>query len=317
VLGILSVMLGIGVGVLSRLHFARFGALSIVRSVLRSGREAAISTGLPVSVVCDRESKRVYDLSVRPIGLWHFEDEPLPNARGAFGLDLVRNNARIGPPGRIGSALICAAAGDGAEALVGSLAAWRLADGFSVEADVRPDRDQAATIASRGRQWKLVLLTNGALEAQVALAVEAGSPKTAGTAVATTPPGVVRAGRFTRVAAVYDRIALTLLADGVPRARVYVSEPVLADESPFRVSDREATFLGAIDEVRVGAVVPGDGRALPRDVAFDFEAPRMEVRFQPDGTLDPAFHDAPVTIPMAFREGGRREIQVGPYGTVR
>ena len=47
-------------------------------------------------------------------------------------------------------------------------------------------------------------------------------------------------------------------------------------------------------------------------MAFEFAEPRLEVRFQPDGTLDPAFHDSPITIPLAFRQGGRREIRVGP-----
>jgi hypothetical protein len=319
-MGILSVLLGIGIGVLSRLNVGRFTALGTVRAVLRGGREAAVATGLPVTVVCDGGARRVYDLSVRPLGAWAIESAKDPACVGAFGLEArLQGTAVVEMPGRMGAGIVCPKGGDHALVSVAGLASWTLSQGLALEADVLPlAADPSGVVLERSGQCRLAVRADGAGEGEVALAAGAEpGARSAGSAVATTPPGLVGAARWTRLALVYDRCALTVLVDGVPLAQKVATEPVRRTEAPLSISSRTAGFLGRIDDVKVGAVFPGEGFALPRDVGFEAAPRRIEVHFSPDGRLDPAFHRASVTVGMTFPEGAKRQVVVGPYGTVR
>jgi len=318
VLAILSILMGMGIGVLSRVNFAKYGAASMVARVLRSARESAIASGLPVAVVCDPETNRIFDLSVRPLGFWHFEDADTTATKGAYGLDARLVGARLDLEGRFGSALSCSAPGEYAEVSIGERSGWELATGLAVEADVFPRTVQASTIVQRGRQFRLLLTSDGAAEARVGLSDgPLDTAKDAGEAIATTPPGCVPPNRWSRVGFVYDRLALTVLVDGVPRASKVATDFVRREIAPLTISSKSDSFLGLIDELRVGAIVPGDGEALPKDVAFARAAGRVAVRFTGEGMLDPAFHHAAVPVALRFPEGEIREVVVGPYGTVR
>lgn len=336
VLAILAILMGIGVGQLQKLNFARYAAVGQVKTVLRNARESAIASGLPVTVVCDKTESRVYDLAVRPVGQWQFESldgaavpTPAPSAAGgkklpaggsspgAFGLDARLLGATVEPVGRLGGALVCLTQGARAEVSVAGLSPWDFVDGFSVECDLKVEKDASAVIFRRGKQFKMSVAPDGSVEMQVGLAEsEKERGKGMGTLIVTTPPSVVLPGRWTRVAAVYDRCALTLLVDGVPRGFREASQPVLADPGAFEMGDRNG-ILGLLDGVKVGLIVSREGQVLPRDVTFGFAPPRAFVRFDGEGRLDPAFHGGSLSIPLAFEGGTKREISVGPYGTVR
>lgn len=318
VLGIIAILMGMGIGVLSRLNFAKYGAAGTVARLIRTARESAVASGLPVTVVCDAGENRLYDLSVRTVGLWHFEEADGDATRGAFQLDARLNGARLESPGRIGAALSCGAPGDHAEVSLGEHPSWGLTSGLSVEADVEPAREHTATVAMRGKQFRLVVTADGAVEARVALAAgPLERDAAAGEAIAKTPPGLVPPGRWTRVGFIYDRLALTVLVDGLPRATRAAGEHVKRDASPLVISSRTETFLGKIDELKVGAVSSGAGEPLPKDVALALPFPRVALRFTGEGMLDPVYHRGAVTVGLRFPDGAKRDVTVGPYGTVR
>ncbi len=318
VMSILAILLGLGVGVLGRLNFAKYAALGTLRSVLRSARENAVASGLPITVVCDRADRRIYDLSLDPVGYWQFEEISEEKSSGAFGLSARTVHATVEPVGRFGAGLVCTQPRAHAVADPGPLASWSFSAGCAVEGDVFPDREQTSVLFRRGDQIRIVLQADGSLDATIAL-VESELPgaRSAGSLVATTPPGAAPPGRWTRVGVVYDRHALTILADGVPQAAVDGTWPVAPSAEPFEMGDAKGAFHGRLDSVKVSAVVSQAGTPLPKDVEFAFTAPRVEVRFASDGRLDPAFHRGSLAVGLLFGGTVRREVLIGPYGTVR
>ena len=242
-MSILAVMMGIGLGVFSRVNVAKFTALGSVRNVLRTARENAIANSLPVTVVCDGPNNRVFDLSIQPFAHWSFEDEsgvtgPTTGATssndvastGAFGLDARLVGAKVGMPGRTGAALLCAKQGDHAVANLGERGEWIFRDGIAVELDVWVDSFANATILKRGRQLLLRILPDGRIEAEIGLAEREDTPnKTGGQLIATTRPGFILPKRWSQIGVVYDRQLLTILVDGVPVQTAEASLPVISE----------------------------------------------------------------------------------------
>lgn len=323
VISILAVLMGVGAGVFSQVNVSKFTALGTVRSVLRSARENALAGGLPVSVVCDGAENRIYDLSVRPFGFWSFEDESGasdgPRASfGAFGLDAVLYGARIREPGRTGASLHCTEPRDHALAPLGERAVQMFKDGIAAELDVFVERPHDTVLLRRGRQFLVRALEGGTLEAEVGLADDEGpGARAAGRLVVTSKPGVLLPGRWLHVAFVYDRQALTLLADGVVVATREARDPVIHDAAPLEFGDRAQVFAGRLDSVKLGFVAAGEGQRLPKQVSFVAGPKPIVVHFAGDGRLDPAWHRAEALLVLRFPENVRKEVRIGSYGIVR
>jgi prepilin-type N-terminal cleavage/methylation domain-containing protein len=326
VISILGVLMGVGIGVFSQVNVSKFSAVGTVRSVLRTARENALATGLPVSVVCDGPANRVYDLSMRPFGNWCFEDEAgtgtagSSNAAstGAFGLDAKLFGARVSAPGRPGASLCCANARDHATADLGARGEWIFRDGLSAELDVNVEKPLLATVLRRGRQFQLRLLVNGVVEGEVGLAEnELPDAKTAGQLVVASRAGAVSPARWTRLGLVYDRNVLTLLVDGVVVGTREAREPVTQESAPLEFGDRQQTFAGRIDSVKLGYAAAGEGQKLPKQVSFALAGARQVIHFAGDGRLDPAWHRSETAIFLRFPENVRKDVRIGAYGIVR
>ena len=312
VLTLIASLLGIGVGIASRLTFGRGAAIEMVRDVLQAARAYAVAQGSPARVLALREGRAIQRTGLRPIGGWHFEGD---GTEGAFSLKLDLRGARVVEEGRIGSALSFEEGGF-AEAPVGSLSAWSTRDGFGFEADVRVDHG-GGIVARRGESWKLEVRGDGSVGADVTLVSATKGEEVRGERLRVeTVPGLVLEGRWARLGLFYDRLHLRLSVDGVERARSRrARERVWLDPSPLRLSDPERTFHGAVDEVRVSSVVADEPRVLPDGVEFGQDL--LEIRFDAAGNLDPSFHDGPVSVGLLYDGGARRAVEVGSYGTLR
>ncbi|MBI3817720.1 MAG: prepilin-type N-terminal cleavage/methylation domain-containing protein [Planctomycetes bacterium] len=324
VMAILGILMGIGVGVFGKLNVAKFGAVSLVRNALRASREAAIASGLPVTVVCSAPDLKLYDLSVKPFGHWQFEDaadgkttKTNTTSKGAFELEAHLNGATVGSDGRVGGALYLNKAGDHAISDLGGNAVYVFSNGVAVEADVYIDKPVSGNLLKRSNQFRLSISADGSVEAEVQLAEdETPEGKPAGSLLATSAPGVVLERQWARVGFVYDRVALVLYVDGIPLATRFTKgrEPVARDRAPLEFGDKSGRFMGRLDGVKLGFVSPGEGVKLPKDVSFDFTG-ELSVHFLPDGRLDPAWHPSPVSVPLLFPENVKKIVTVGVYGT--
>lgn len=325
VMAILALLMGMGVGVFSRLNFSKYGAVGIVRNALRSARESAMASGLPVMVLCDPAEGKVYDLSVRPAGNWQFEDvhgsqDGAGTSEGALGMNAQLVGARAALPGRVGAALYCGKRGDHAAISLEPRFEYAFTDGVSLEMDIYVSKLANSTLALRGRQFRLAINSEGALEGEVGLAEEPGpAGKPAGVLLVSSPPGVIVEKEWIRVGLIYDRMILSIHAAGLTVGTKITKqrEPVIRDKSPLWIGDKRDTYNGRIDGVRLGFISPGDGAALPKEVKFAFSGTPVMVRFLADGRLDPDWHPGSVSIGLVFPENIKKQITVGPYGTAR
>jgi hypothetical protein len=197
-------------------------------------------------------------------------------------------------------------------------------EGVAIEAWVRPDdfsvlRDPQATgprrtpppgagpgdqylfqVAGKGDAYFLQVREDYAVEAGV---LGEGDKGRKARGQRETRPGTLVRGRWSHVAMVYDGLDLRILVDGQPRdlgptAGEVLPRRLVASAAPLVVShpDPRLTFLGAVDEVRVSAIVAEEEVLLPGDITV--EGPAI-VRFDSHGQLDPLHHDAPLTFRVA------------------
>lgn len=325
VMAILAVLMGIGVGVFSKINVAKFSAVGIVRNALRNARESAISSGVPVTVVCDPEENKLYDLSVKPFAHWAFEDASDHGtsdsvAAGAFDLVARMHGARVASGGRIGGALYFNKAGDHALCDLGENAKYAFSNGVSAEADVYFTKPISGNLLKRTKQFRLSIAGDGSVEAEVQL-VESEEPdaRPAGSVVVASAPNSVLAGQWAHVGFVYDRLSLVVYVDGIPRATKLVKarEAVARDNSPLEFGDKSATVIARIDDAKVGVVAPGEGIQLPKEVTFGFSGGPISLHFLTDGRLDPVWHSTPAVVPLQFPENVKKTVTVGVYGTAR
>jgi hypothetical protein len=150
-----------------------------------------------------------------------------------------------------------------------------------------------------------------------------GSNEDDGVYIVSTYPGAVEPERWSRVGMIFNGEEVKILVNGVERT---VLVPVVAGEplecpprlepnlGPLYVSHPDWSFIGEIDEVKIGAIhTPEDARySLPADVSFLFPPDPLDplrirrLRFSGDGRLDPVVHPLPVQIRITDAEGYRR-----------
>ena len=227
---LVAILAGVGVGVLGRKSPGRSAASDAVRSALRQAHATASLQGAPAFCGFDAQRGTVFAAGYQPIGLFHFEDE-----KGAFGLSLETGSGVLGGQGRLGVGI----AFDPilprpyATASTAQRSAWRLRDGFRMEAWILPRRFGGMRVLSVGSRILMGVDSEGAAVASVRMAPpadeEGGLAHTEQTASA---PGVIPAGRWTRLAAQYDGYELSVEVDGAVVARTPVSG--LVDQGPDR-----------------------------------------------------------------------------------
>ncbi|MBL8861302.1 MAG: prepilin-type N-terminal cleavage/methylation domain-containing protein [Planctomycetes bacterium] len=316
VIGILSVLIGVGVGLVARIQVGDRAAVGTVQSVLRSARNWSVARDAPARVRIDAQGSTIQAFGATVVGTWHFEDLPI---RGAFGSEGVSLGGRIVPDGFTGSALSFAGepARSRVEIPVQLDPAFDLARGFSIRCVVRLAGGAGGELLAIGASAGLAVGEDGAVRAWFAPAIvtDDGERRRGGRLGLSTQGGLLRAGRWSEVEVQYDRARLAILVDGALAAHLVETAEVWDVEGPLVLSPSGAAFPGAIDALVVAAVTGEERRALPRGVEFAPGGP-TEIVFAAGGGLDRSVHQEPVRLALRLGDGREERILVNLHGTV-
>jgi len=318
VMALLSLVLGIGLGMFAALDPGRRTAVGIVQNILRAARNSSVARSAVARVRIDVRESVIRAEGMEVIGTWHFEDDSFS---GAFQLDGVAlGGGVIDPDGYQGSALSFLGEPRGArvEIAVQNDPAFDFRDGFSVELAVRLDEFHDARLLTVGAAFAVDVTAAGGVRALfVPEVVDEFGVKSPGAKVALrTAPGILRVGHWARLAIVYDRSWFRIFMDGVEVAAVDELAPVWRIDSPLVLAgDSQRTFPGDIDNLVVSAVAVADEQALPSGVRFAADTV-PEIQFAPGGSLDPARHLEPLELVLQFDDGSEATVRVSLYGTV-
>ena len=316
VMGMIGVLLGMGLGLLSSLNLGERAAVGLVQNVIRSARNSALASASPALVRLDPSENTISAQGMAVIGTWHFESERM---RGGRQLDGLIEGGLIVADGFTGSALSFEGSAPGARASVDiqSDPGFDVTDGFSIQCALRLDGERGGRVLSVGGVVGLDLSDLGVVRAWMrpVAADERGLPIPGGTVVIVSEAGMVRAGAWSRVRLEYDRRFLRLFVDGVEVLRDERQEPVWRISEPLMIGDRRRTFEGSIDNLVIAAVVASEVVDLPEGCTFPSDVPAL-IAFNAEGHLDREVHSEPVSFYVDFEDGRRNLIRVGMYGTV-
>lgn len=303
VMMLMGIMLGLGAGVYLGLgdSLQYQTALGQIKTVIRKTRNFSVSGGGPAIVTLDPKTNQLYGSGNLPVGMWHFEDET-----GAFSRPATLQGGTIVPEGRFGRGVHFASGG---WADLGRSPEYDDAEGFMVEAWVRPTQSARGILIQKGSAYKLSLSSEGLLEAS--LEVSPGSEVT----LLAEKDDPIPMGRWTRVGLIYDRFRFQIVRDGRVVASVDETRPLRPDRgSSLTIGGRSVPFHGWIDEARVFRMVPGEAVVLPEGMTIDGEA-ATSVVYRRGGSLDPEVHKGPVTLRFKIADKVE-ELNVGVLGMI-
>lgn len=315
VMVIVGIVMGLGLGVFASLDVEERQAVGLVKNVVRTAQNTAVSRGMPTLVRLDHKAGSVSAEALRVIGTWQFED---PDLRGAFGIGGVLRGAELIDDGYLGAALSFPEEVPGARAEfeVQKDPSFDLADGFSITLVVRREHDGAASLVDLGGACGIQFLVNGALQGWMAPTIDDGGYERKGPHVVCESGGpVVEVGVWVRLELVYDRRELALFVNGAPIAFVEEDARVWDVESRLMLGDERRRWRGALDALVVAAVDSGDAVELPVEMELTSDSPTA-VRFDASGHLDRRHHQAPVRIGLTKEGAPAASVLVGLYGTV-
>jgi hypothetical protein len=320
VMGMIALLLGVGVGLLTQLNPGEKAAVGLVQSTIRSAHNSAVARTAPARARIDHAARSITAEGLHVIGTWHFEDERLSGAFDLDGVAFGSGEAPLSEDGYQGRCVSFEGAQSGAriEFAVQDDPAWDLRDGFSIDMAVKLAALGGAQLLSLGGVVEIQVDSRGGLRAAFASETtdESGRIAKGAPVYVETVPGVLRPGHWTRLRMVYDRAVLRLLADGVEVVRRHEGVPVFPKlGGPLVLAGGREPFRGALDNLVVSAVAAAEVAVLPGGVRFGADAP-TEVLFAPGGALDPTRHREPVRVPLEFEDGQRVVVLVGLYGTV-
>lgn len=324
VLSIVGVLMGISVAAFRRSIPHREIARRAVFDALVQARLFSIAENAPATVSLDAGNEEtrwpsVTALGRKTVGNWHLEGTDL----SGWPVDARAAGEEEAPAGKIGKALRLS---DTKKSWleVPITGSFDSREGFALELFVKLDQWRNQLLFSKGKSIALRCESDGglALQVQVEARDAASGDAKAGYQSLATPPGVLRTGRFAKVAATFDGLQLRLAVDDA-----VVAELALQKRVPFLVDPGSSLMIGSveeaagfeIDELKWG-IFTGTTQEL-RDVELGL-GPRM-VRFGPDGALDPRFHQEPAEICLLTSGGepGAKKIEtwlrIGLLGDVR
>jgi len=309
-MAIIGTLMGIGVGAFANLGRADRQATGQIKDALRAARLYALRASAPAAVVVDPARGEIFATGLSAAGNWHFEDDagtgwPVP-ARHAPDA-LLRD-------GVVGSAL--SVAGEDVLLVTDLPARFDSPHGFGVDVFLRPAAEpRPMTLLERPGRWALRLDEDDRLEVRLMLAALPEPEE-----FRVSLDGRLPTDRFTQLSVLFDGRVLHVALDGrrVGEDTLFTTPRTLAAApgSVLRSGDGVLRFRGAIDELSVAAVVEGEHRPLPSDVALD-GALRV-LRLDAFGHLDPAWHRTSQQV--SFRTGEppqRTTVELGVLGTVR
>ena len=321
VMALIALILGVGVGMFSRLDLGDRVAVALVQDALRSAQNFAVARSAPARVRIDAATGGIVADGMLVIGTWHFESLP---PSGAFGIDGVAQGGHLVEDGYQGKALSFEGepARSKVEFPVQGEPSWNLHEGFQLRCALRPapprDGQGGGAVLALGETLGLETTADGGLRAWFAAEVQdenGTGVRRGGRIPIEAPPASLVPGRWSVVDLQYDRRRFRLLVDGAEAASVEEGEPVSKVDAALVLSPANAAWPGAIDNLSMSATAAREESRLPRNVRFAAGAPE-EIRFAPGGGLDRAVHREPVTFAVEFDDGRRTPIVVNLFGTV-
>lgn len=309
VVGVLSVLLGMGVGFLRRGGGERGAAVSAVTGQLRAASSAARSRGLPTEVrivpSVDGLPATVQSLELLPVTVVHFE----PGERGLSPALAPALGGEDEPRGRFGHGRRPAA--DQRSPLLRlpvDRKVWDLRGGFVFRFDLKLEAREACTLLQLGRSLELGIDTTGLLRGRMVQRDVSGSSGVAAVLVTTVP---LARGRWLAVELAHDGATFWCAIDGRTVARADAKAGLFQqDGDVLELSPAESPVAGVIDELQWFAYAWNEPVRLP--VGIDVTK-LASIRF--DGTGEAV---APPAIGLAIaQEESTEELKVGMGGTLQ
>lgn len=314
VMGLMAMLLGVGVGMLTSLDLGQRAAVGSVQNAIRAARNSALARNAPARVKIDLANSLLESESLAVIGTWHFESERL---EGAFGLDGVLRGGVIIDDGFVGKALSFAGRKAFAEVPVHQDPSFDLALGFAIDCAVRVDEDGGGRLLRIGHSVGVDV--TGAREVKAWFVPEVrdstGALTRGGKLTAESAPNALAKSRWARLHVDYDRRRLLVAIDGIEVARLEANANVWRVEDPLSLSDESSSFPGTLDNLVISAVAASDVLQLPETVRFAAGS-ATEISFDAGGNLDRERHTAPAKVELEYQDGVRAVVRVGIYGTV-
>ena len=316
VMGIIALLFGLGVGMLSSLDPGKRAALGLVQNVVRAARNNAVARSAPARVRIDPAARTLISTGMDALGTWHFET---PDLAGSSGIDGVNLGGQLIDDGFLGKALSFAggAGGAHAEIHVQQDPGFVLREGFMLQCALSFSGSTGARVLDIGSVAGLECRANGSVRAwfKPELSSPSGVLSGGGIVAVDSEAGTIQSRRWTRVAVSYDRRLLRLFVDGVEVARSAADAPVWTLQGPLLIGDTRILFSGAIDALTILGVVDSETAVLPKGVSFASDVPR-EIVFSEDGALDREVHRGPLSIGLEYEDGTKGRALVNVYGTV-
>lgn len=314
VITLIALLLGMGLGVFSRIDLADRVAVSQVQSVLRSAHNWSLAREAPARVVLDAKARTIRAEGLLVVGTWHFE-----SFAGAFGIDAAQFGGELVPNGFQGQALSFAGqpSRSRVDIPIQGRSEYDFGRGFSVRCAIRPAGQHGGQLYDVGGCMGLETTDDGAIRAWFTpeRVDEFGARSRGGRIPLATDEGLLPPDHWTVVEIQYDQSHFRILVDGEPAAEVAETAPVSTVAGPFVLSPGDRAFPGAIDSLVVSVVAGEDVSELPRGVTFAKGAPD-EILFTADGRLDRARHKEPVRFQLEFDDGHQEPIVINTYGSI-
>lgn len=316
VMGLLAMLFGLGIGMLTSLNPGKRAALGLVQNIIRSAHNNAIARSAPARVQLDPKEGTLHATGMDVLGTWQFETLGI---EGSSGFDGVCMGGRLIDDGFLGKALSFAgtSAGSHAEIPLQENPAFDLREGFLIQCALQLENSRGGRFLDFGSVISLECKSNGSLRASFRPEVLSASGVASGGGIVAveSAAGICQAGPWMRVELNYDRRWLRLLFNGVEVARAAADDPVWSLQGPLVIGDMRTPFPGAIDALSILAAVDSTLAALPKSVNFAADVPR-EINFSADGALDRELHSGPLSIGLEYEDGSKARVKVNVYGTV-
>lgn len=312
---LMGLLFGAGMGSIASLDLGRRQALGLVQSTLSAARNTALLRRSPARVEFEVGGNRMTACAMSVVGTWHFEDAAL---RGAFGLDAQAAGPKLVDDGYLGKALRFT---DGAAAKmevdVMRDPAYRFDAGFALELALRPEGSRACSVVDVGRAFGLQMTGTGALRAWFlpSQATQGGAHRPGSHVVVESPPGILSAGRWSRVRVHYDRRSLRLEVDGKLVAELADDTPVYALGGMLVVGSSEHTLQASVDSLVIATWSASESTQLPEGVSFGPETP-ARVAFDAEGRLERAEHASEVKVVLTYPEQGSEVLRINRLGVI-
>lgn len=325
VLVILSMLLGIGVGVFSKVGSGPEIALSRIREVVRDARFHAKKERAPSTVILDTENNRVRGLGWKNVGCWHFEEADTEGFSTGFPEELRIGSGVIRPNGVIGSCiefssdLLSGLGGSRSDAYIPAAPSLDSIDGVSIECHVFPLVGGACRFFSKGDVFTLGVNDEGYLEASLKLGKSDNSKAT--TVTLDSAPYRLPVGRWTKVGLQFSGYAFYVLAGGVVRNVEAFSQRVTMDRHiglPLQLGPPGPSgerLNARLDELHLSAVVIGE--EVPFHESIGLLGKSRSLHFDARGFLDENFHTRPEEIEITYRNACQMKLTLGMMGELR